>query len=149
MKHNTQLTSTSALLIFSIGLTLSGNIGAAPPSTTYATTTALQTEISVRQAADAAESTARQAADNTLQSNINTLQSQLNVTTHVIGETYGGGTVFYVNASGTHGLIAANVGQLPFRSAGVTWFDAEDIISNPANHDTAGQAFADWRLPTK
>ena len=38
---------------------------------------------------------------------------------HVIGETYGGGKVFYVDDSGQHGLIAA----LADRSTGIQWYN--------------------------
>ena len=40
------------------------------------------------------------------------------ITTHFIGESYGGGIVFFVYDGGQHGLIAATADQ----SAGVPWF---------------------------
>ena len=40
------------------------------------------------------------------------------ITTHAIGESYGGGIVFFVYDGGQHGLIAATADQ----SAGVPWF---------------------------
>jgi len=67
------------------------------------------------------------------------------VSTHTIGETYGGGIVFYVTTDGLHGLIAETIDQ----SSNCTWYNAQDIISTSANHSTAGKLFTDWRLPTK
>ncbi len=31
----------------------------------------------------------------------------------------------------------------------ITWWNAQDSVSNAANYNTAGQAFTDWRLPTR
>jgi hypothetical protein len=56
-----------------------------------------------------------------------------------------GGYVFFVTPNGKHGLVAASIDQ----SSSSTWFDAQNNISNPANHDTNGKNFTDWRLPTK
>ncbi len=56
-----------------------------------------------------------------------------------------GGYVFYVTPDGNHGLVAATQDQ----SALSEWYMAQDVISNPANHDTVGRKFTDWRLPTK
>ena len=64
---------------------------------------------------------------------------------HTIGESYGGGTVFYVTTDGLHGLIAETQDQ----SSSCTWYNAQDIISTTANHSAAGALFTDWRLPTK
>lgn len=55
-----------------------------------------------------------------------------------------GGYVFYVTPNGKHGLVAATQDQ----SISVTQNDARSIISDPANHNTAGKEFTDWRLPT-
>jgi hypothetical protein len=65
--------------------------------------------------------------------------------THTIGESYGGGKVFYVTTDGLHGLIAETQDQ----SSSCSWYDAQDIISTSSNHSTAGKLFTDWRLPTK
>ncbi|MCJ7774646.1 MAG: DUF1566 domain-containing protein, partial [Desulfobacterales bacterium] len=56
-----------------------------------------------------------------------------------------GGYVFYVTPDGTHGLVAATQDQ----SSSSEWYLAQDVISNPANHNTDGKKFTDWRLPTK
>jgi len=56
-----------------------------------------------------------------------------------------GGYVFYVTPDGTHGLVAATQDQ----SASSDWYSAQDIISNPDNHNADGKKFTDWRLPTK
>jgi hypothetical protein len=53
-----------------------------------------------------------------VQANIAALQNQLPAP-HVIGETYGGGKVFYVDDSGQHGLIAALADQ----SVGIRWYN--------------------------
>jgi len=65
--------------------------------------------------------------------------------THTIGESYGGGIVFYVTTDGLHGLIAETQDQ----SSSCSWYNAQDIISTTANHSTAGKLYTDWRLPTK
>ena len=65
-------------------------------------------------------------------------------TTYAVGDLAHGGIVFYVNAEGTHGLVAANVDQ------GISdWYDAHDNLSNPVNHDAEGGKYFDWRLPSR
>jgi hypothetical protein len=68
--------------------------------------------------------------------------------THVLGEQFGGGIIFYISAGGFHGLIAAkeNIGNTaPYdfinRSTDPTWHD---------NYNTTngGNLFLDWRAPT-
>ncbi|WP_238585567.1 DUF1566 domain-containing protein, partial [Legionella quateirensis] len=61
-----------------------------------------------------------------------------------IGDTVLGGTVIYVNSTGIHGLIAANTDQ----SFAITWWDAPNIVTNPAAFDNDGKSQSDWRLPT-
>jgi hypothetical protein len=88
--NNNQRTTIPALLLLSTSLFLPCAVFAAPPSSTYATQTDLNTEITNRQNGDnneattranvdttlggqiSAEATARAAADTTLQGNINT-----------------------------------------------------------------------------
>jgi hypothetical protein len=64
---------------------------------------------------------------------------------HAIGESYGGGIVFYVTHNGQHGLIAETQDQ----SESCKLTDAQDSISYSSNHSIAGANFTDWRLPTK
>jgi hypothetical protein len=56
-----------------------------------------------------------------------------------------GGYVFAISSDGKHGLVAETINQ----STSCNWFNAFDVISNPANHSANGQKFYDWRLPTK
>jgi hypothetical protein len=56
-----------------------------------------------------------------------------------------GGYVFYLTPDGKHGLVAATQDQ----SSLSDWYSAQDLISIPDNHDSAGKKFTDWRLPTK
>jgi hypothetical protein len=65
--------------------------------------------------------------------------------THTIGESYGGGKVFYVTTDGLHGLIAETQDQ----SISCDRKDAQDVFSTSANHSAEGKLFTDWRLPTK
>ena len=65
--------------------------------------------------------------------------------TYEIGDEAHGGIVFYVNADGTHGLVAANTDQHLF----VTWYDAHDRLNDPELHDAEGAKYYDWRLPTR
>lgn len=55
-----------------------------------------------------------------------------------------GGYVFWVSADGKHGLVAETQDQ-----GNATWYEAQNLISNPSNHSVNGQKFRDWRLPTK
>ena len=93
-------------------------------------------------------------------------------TVHFIGESYGGGIVFYVYDNGQHGLIAATADQ----STGIQWyngsnnvtnavrdgisagiFNTERIISNQGGGAYAAQIcanykggnYGDWYLPSK
>ena len=54
-----------------------------------------------------------------------------------------GGYVFWVSADGKHGLVAETQDQ-----GTPNWYEAQNLISNPANHSVNGQKFRDWRLPT-
>jgi hypothetical protein len=64
--------------------------------------------------------------------------------THFVGESYGGGIVFWVTSDGLHGLIAETIDQ----SISSTWYTAQDKISENSTHSTAGKLYTDWRLPT-
>ncbi|MEI6680412.1 MAG: hypothetical protein WCL21_17515 [Mariniphaga sp.] len=55
-----------------------------------------------------------------------------------------GGYVFFVTPDGKHGLVAETQDQ----TAGINWYNAQAIVSDPANHSTAGKNFTDWRMPT-
>jgi len=55
-----------------------------------------------------------------------------------------GGYVIQISPNGKHGLVVAMQDQ------GIsTWYGANDLLSNPSNHDADGKEFLDWRLPTK
>ncbi len=105
--------------------------------------------------------------------------SALSANTHSIGESYGGGIVFYVYDNGQHGLIAATVDQ----STGIRWYagtytytmakadgvgagkaNTAIIIANQGYGDGAtyaaricneysvtvgGVTYGDWYLPSK
>ena len=55
-----------------------------------------------------------------------------------------GGYVIQISPNGKHGLVVAMQDQ-----GGSTWYQANDLLSNPSNHDADGKEFSDWRLPTK
>ncbi len=64
-----------------------------------------------------------------------------------IGDSYGGGVVLYVDATGQHGLIAAKADMID-RSSGkdmgyFTWYSAKNAV----NAFEAG--YCDWLLPNK
>ena len=49
-----------------------------------------------------------------------------------------------VSADGKHGLVCETIDQ------GVsTWYNAQNVISNPSNHSENGKNFIDWRVPTR
>jgi hypothetical protein len=82
---------------------------------------------------------------NILTSNGTTWTSAAPSVIHTIGESYGGGKVFYVTTDGLHGLIAETQDQ----SSICSWYNAQNVISDPYNHSTEGKKFTDWRLPTQ
>ena len=55
-----------------------------------------------------------------------------------------GGYVIQISPNGKHGLVVAMQDQ-----GTSTWYEANDLMSNPSNHDAYGKEFSDWRLPTK
>ena len=55
-----------------------------------------------------------------------------------------GGYVIQISPNGKHGLVVAMQDQ-----GTSTWYEANDLLSNPSNHDADGKEFSDWRLPTK
>jgi hypothetical protein len=55
-----------------------------------------------------------------------------------------GGYVIEINTDGTHGLVLAMQDQ-----GTSNWYQANDLLSNAANHDVNGAKFKDWRIPTK
>jgi hypothetical protein len=73
------------------------------------------------------------------------LQQQIDEPVYTIGyHAELGGYVFMISADGKHGLVAETEDQ------GLeTWYNAQNLISNPSNHSTVGQNFTDWRLPTR
>ena len=55
-----------------------------------------------------------------------------------------GGYVFMVSADGKHGLVCETTDQ------GVSsWYNAQNVISNPSKHSENGKNFTDWRVPTR
>jgi len=68
--------------------------------------------------------------------------------THYVGESFGGGIVFYITNGGAHGLIAETQDQ-SFNIPILTWYDAQTNINYINYHSTAGKLFNDWRVPTK
>jgi hypothetical protein len=73
------------------------------------------------------------------------LQQQIDEPVYTIGyQAELGGYVFMISADGKSGLVAEIEDQ------GVeTWYNAQNLISNPSNHSANGQHFTDWRLPTR
>lgn len=63
--------------------------------------------------------------------------------TYAVGDKALGGTVFYVNSTGTHGLVLANQDQ----GSLADWYGANQLINMPSKHDTDGKEYLDWRLP--
>lgn len=64
------------------------------------------------------------------------------------GDNYGGGTIFYVDSTGQHGLIAAKA-DMPGHSAGEAegffiWDDAKAACQN-----LVAGGYSDWFLPDK
>jgi len=55
-----------------------------------------------------------------------------------------GGFVFEISTNGEHGLLVARQDQ-----GATSWYNANELVNNPANHDSDCAKFRDWRLPTK
>jgi len=75
-------------------------------------------------------------------------------TTYSIGDSYGGGIVFYVTSDGKHGLISETQLISPNANSSSNsdiyyYSQAQNMISDPDNHSTNGKLYTDWRLPTK
>lgn len=63
-----------------------------------------------------------------------------------IGDSYGGGIVFYLTPNGKHGLIAAKQDQY-LEASESQWFRANWQTNHPDFHDDEGKKYKDWRLP--
>ena len=76
----------------------------------------------------------------------NTLKVSYTQPIYIVNTFYAelGGYVIQISPNGKHGLVVAMQDQ--GRS---TWYEANDLLSNPSNHDADGKEFSDWRLPTK
>ena len=59
-------------------------------------------------------------------------------------DTNGNGVIDVNDNKGRHGLVAATQDQGKFNG-----IDAEDEISKAGNHNSNGQKYTDWRLPTR
>ena len=57
-----------------------------------------------------------------------------------------GGYVFMISTDGKHGLVSELIDQ---STTSTSWYNAQNIISNPSNHSDVGKNFTDWRLPTR
>ncbi len=70
------------------------------------------------------------------------------VITHKIGERYGGGIIFYVDATGQRGLIAAPSDMRGHSADSPEGFFIWNDAKNACNNLVIG-GHSDWRLPTK
>ena len=94
----------------------------------------------------ALHATTASTAENTFSGDYNDLTNKPTTPTYTVNTFYAelGGYVIEINTDGTHGLVAAMQDQ------GISdWYNANDLLSNPFNHDANGAKFKDWRLPTK
>ena len=55
-----------------------------------------------------------------------------------------GGYVIDINSDGKHGVVLAMKDQ-----GYDNWYNANNLLNNPDNHDTDGAQFKNWRLPSK
>ncbi|MCX6303642.1 MAG: DUF1566 domain-containing protein [Bacteroidetes bacterium] len=102
----------------------------------------------------------------------NTIQTSAVANVHAIGETYGGGVVFYVYDDGQHGLIADNsstISFFPWNNGSFTTTNAlrDDVFAGKFNTERIninqgagsyaaqicasyqGGGYSDWYLPSK
>jgi len=66
-------------------------------------------------------------------------------TTYSIGDFALGGVVFYITDGGKHGLVAAEQDQY----TSVNWYSAHDELNNISKHNSEGDKYTEWRLPSK
>ena len=113
----------------------------------YATQSALNTEISNRKSGDSTETARATKAEGTLNNAIaaetaratkaeGTLTTAIATETarakaaepvvHIVGESYQGGIIFWVDQTGQHGLIAAKADQ----SSGIQWYNGTYFATN-------------------
>jgi hypothetical protein len=66
-------------------------------------------------------------------------------TAHTVGESYGGGIIFYITTGGFHGLIADT-----YENGNASNEEALDFVTNPTYHNStySGNLYTDWRVPT-
>lgn len=69
----------------------------------------------------------------------------LSTGSHSIGESYGGGIVFYVYDNGQHGLIAATADQ----SAGIQWYNGTLTATNAVRDGKGGGMYNTERIIVK
>lgn len=84
---------------------------------------------------------------NATTANVSSLQRQVNVLTpasYAIGDEGPCGIVFSVSPDQLHGLEAETQDQ-----GSTSWFNAQNLISDPATHSDAGKNCRDWRMPTE
>src|SRR5437879_4386384 len=74
-----------------------------------------------------------------------TASTDISASAHYIGQNFGGGVVFYLDAGGQHGLIA----EIQDQSFNCNWYNAKDSCAKSDNHSISGDNYSDWRLPTK
>lgn len=119
---------------FSMVLGCIAGVNGAPQSTNVGIgTTAPEARLHVEGSVKIVDGT--QAAGKVLTSDANGLASWQSPTgSHYVGETYGGGVVFYVYDNGLHGLIAATVDQ----STGVVWDNGNNDQTDAASEGIGG-----------
>ncbi|NTV92051.1 MAG: DUF1566 domain-containing protein [Chlorobiaceae bacterium] len=76
-----------------------------------------------------------------------TVSALSSAATPKIGDTYNGGVVFYIDATGQHGLVAAPANITDLSSGQEKKFFAWYVAKNAANTFVGG--YSDWVLPNK
>jgi len=136
--------------------TLSGTVAVANGGTGATTLTA--NNVLLGNGTSAVQAVAPGTTGNVLTSNGTTWTSAApsggGSTTYSIGDSYGGGIVFYVTSDGKHGLISETQLISPNANSSSNsdiyyYSEAQNMISDPDNHSTNGKLYTDWRLPTK
>ena len=112
-------------LIGALLILLSGNAFAV----TYATQPALNAEIFSRKSGDSTETIRATKAEGTLNRAIAAETARAKAAepvVHIVGESYQGGIIFWVDPEGQHGLIAAKADQ----SSGIQWYNGTYFATN-------------------
>ena len=155
--HTGATTDANGIVILTIGSVITPTLGVFADIAWSSDTHSLKVEIDIEQDASFVDIGTTQfmsvpyalqakTAENTFSGDYNDLTNQPTAPTYSLNTFYAelGGYVIDINSDGKHGVILAMKDQ-----GYDNWYNANNLLNNPDNHDTDGAQFRDWRLPSK